>query len=162
MPKKYYLSLVACIFTIQAAVLTSEQAVTPKEAAAEVVPAPAEPIPVTEVETLKKHIGQEISVTGIPNAKSTIARSGHLFLNFDNTEFVVFCFGRDVGAFPDDKKPAALIGKTVKVTGKLALYKEKVQIAISKAEQIEVIAATEPAAPEEKPAEEKADESEKQ
>lgn len=162
MHMKHFLPLVACLYTIHAAEPKKDEAEVPQEAAAEVVPAPAEPISVSDVETLKKHIGQEISVTGVPNAKSTIARSGHLFLNFDNTEFVVFCFGRNVGAFPDDKKPAALIGKTVKVTGKVALYKEKVQIAITKPEQIEVLAATEPATHEEKPAEDKADDSEKE
>lgn len=152
MQLKHLLPFLACLCTIHAAEPKTEEASTPQETPAEVVPAPAEPIAVTDVETLKKHIDQEITVTGTPNAKSTIARSGHLFLNFDNTEFVVFCFGRNVGAFPDDKKPAALVGKTIKISGKLALYKEKVQIAITKPEQIEVL--TTPA-----PAEAKAEES---
>ena len=154
---KHFLPLVACLSTIHAAEPKTDEAELQKEAAAEVVHAPSEPISVSDLETLKKHIGQEVSVTGIPNAKSKIARSGHSFLNFDNTEFVVFCFGRDAGAFPNEKKPAALIGKTVKVTGKLALYKEKVQIAITKAEQIEVFAAAEPAVNEEDKANEKTD-----
>lgn len=159
---KYFVPFFACLYTLHAAETKSNKAEAHQGAAAEVLPTPAEPIAVSDVATLKRHIGQQISATGIPNAKSTIARNGHLFLNFDNTEFVVFCFGRNVGDFPDDKKPAALIGKTIKVTGKVALYKEKVQIAITKPEQIEVIVATEPAAPEEKPAEEKADGSEKE
>jgi DNA/RNA endonuclease YhcR with UshA esterase domain len=46
--------------------------------------------------------------------------------------------------FPEEKRPTALIGKTIKVTGKVTTYQEKLQIAIRKAEQIEV-ASTQPA-----------------
>ena len=95
-----------------------------------------------------------ITIVGTPNAKSTIAKSGHMFLNFDNSNFVVFCFNASVAKFPDDKKPAALIGKKIKVTGKLTLYKEKPQIAIRTPEQIEILA-TETPEPEGKTPDEK-------
>ena len=90
----------------------------------------AESVPVENNELLKSKIGQVVTVVGVPNAKSAIAASGHYFYNFDNSEFVVFCFKANTATFPEDKKPAALIGKKILVSGKVTLYKEKLQIAI--------------------------------
>ncbi len=124
----------------------------------------ADPIPVENNELLKTKIGQEITVVGTPNAKSAIAASGHFFYNFDQSELVVFCFKASAAAFPDEKKPAALIGKKIIVTGKLTLYKEKLQIAIRGPEAITLEGAA-PAAPAEedkKPAEPAADDKKKE
>jgi hypothetical protein len=133
----------------------------------------AESIPVENNALLKTKIGQVITVVGVPNAKSAIAASGHFFYNFDQSELVVFCFKASAATFPAEKKPDALIGKKILVTGKVTLYKEKLQIAIREPEDIKldgaapVTPATEekqPVAPEpEKPAqdEKKKDSAEK-
>ena len=106
----------------------------------------ADSIPVENHELLKTKIGQVITVVGTPNAKSTMAESGHFFYNFDQAELVIFCFKASAAKFPAEKKPAALIGKKILVTGKLTLYKEKLQIAIREPEDIKLEAAA-PAAP---------------
>ncbi len=103
-----------------------------------------EPIAVTNQEALKSKENQEVTVTGVPNASSSISKDGHYFYNFDGTTFTVFCYRASAELFPEEKRPTALIGKTIKVTGKVTTYQEKLQIAIRKAEQIEV-ASTQPA-----------------
>lgn len=122
-------------------------------AAVEEKSAPAESITVEQADKIQANLDKEVSIIGTPNAKSTIAKSGHMFLNFDQSNFVVFCFNASVAKFPDDKKPAALIGKKIKVTGKLTLYKEKPQMAIRTPEQIEILPAEAPANPTPEPAE---------
>jgi hypothetical protein len=113
----------------------------------------ADSIPVENNELLKTKIGQVVTVVGVPNAKSAIAASGHFFYNFDQSELVVFCFKASAATFPAEKKPAALIGKKILVTGKVTLYKEKLQIAIRGPEDISLdgAAPVTPAVEEEKP-----------
>jgi DNA/RNA endonuclease YhcR with UshA esterase domain len=98
-----------------------------------------EPIAVTDQEALKSKENQEVTVTGVTNASSTISKDGHFFYNFEGTNFSLFCFKASAEQFPEEKRPTALIGKTIKVTGKITTHKEKLQIAIRKAEQIEVV-----------------------
>jgi DNA/RNA endonuclease YhcR with UshA esterase domain len=106
-----------------------------------------EPKPVVEsvenAEWIKAHLNQEVTVTGVPNAKSNASAAGHFFYNFDRSDLTLFCFKAVAATLPEEKKPAALVGKTIRVTGKLALYKDKPQIVIRKAEQIEIVAAAE-------------------
>lgn len=119
-------------------------------------PAKPEIIEVANTEKLKTLLDKDITVSGSPNATSTISKTGHFFYNFDHSEMIVFCFSAGAATFPEDKKPAALVGKKILVTGKLTQYKEKLQIAIRKPEQIHILDATAPAA-DTKPAEQDTD-----
>lgn len=108
-----------------------------------------EPIAVTDVEALKAHLNEEVTVSGVPNASSKSSKEGHFFYHFDGTSFTVFCFQASAEVFPEEKRPSAVIGKTITFTGKVTMYKEKPQIAIRKAEQVEIVAgkATEKTSP---------------
>lgn len=107
--------------------------------------------PVTVVESvenaewIKAHLDQEVTITGVPNAKSNTSAAGHFFYNFDRSDLTLFCFKAVAATLPDEKKPAALVGKKIQVTGKLVLYKEKPQIVIRKPEQIQMLDASAPA-----------------
>lgn len=100
---------------------------------------------VENAEWIKAHLDQEVTVTGVPNAKSTASAAGHFFYNFDRSDLTLFCFKAVAATLPDEKKPAALVGKKIQVTGKLVLYKEKPQIIIRKPEQIQIVDAMAPA-----------------
>jgi DNA/RNA endonuclease YhcR with UshA esterase domain len=103
---------------------------------------------VENAEWIKAHLDKEVTVTGVPNAKSNASAAGHFFYNFDRSDLTLFCFKAVAATLPEEKKPASLVGKTIQVTGKLALYKDKPQIVIRKAEQIQIVEAA--AATEEK------------
>lgn len=107
------------------------------------------PMPVAEsvenAEWIQAHLDQEVTVTGVPNAKSNASAAGHFFYNFDRSDLTLFCFKAVAATLPDEKKPAALVGKKIQVTGKLVLYKEKPQIVIRKPEQIQIVDAAVPA-----------------
>ena len=94
---------------------------------------------VENADWIKAHLNQEVTVKGAPNAKSAASAAGHFFYNFDRSDLTLFCFKAVASTIPDDKKPSALVGKTIQVTGKLVLYKEKPQIVIRKAEQIVIV-----------------------
>ena len=108
-----------------------------------------QPVPAVEsvenAEWIKAHLDQEVTVTGVPNAKSNASAAGHFFYNFDRSDLTLFCFKAVAATLPDEKKPAALVGKKIQVTGKLVLYKEKPQIVIRKPEQIQIVDAAAPA-----------------
>ncbi|MFY7817218.1 MAG: hypothetical protein ACOVRB_02530 [Akkermansiaceae bacterium] len=93
---------------------------------------------------IKEHLDQEVTVTGVPNAQSSESASGHFFYNFDRSDVTLFCFKAVAATLPVEKKPAALVGKKIQVTGKLVLYKEKPQIVIRKPEQIQIMEAPAP------------------
>jgi DNA/RNA endonuclease YhcR with UshA esterase domain len=105
---------------------------------------PAKPVveSVENAEWIKAHLDQEVTVKGVPNAKSSASAAGHFFYNFDRSDLTLFCFKAVAATLPDEKKPGALVGKTIQVTGKLALYKDKPQIVIRKAEQIVILEQT--------------------
>lgn len=102
---------------------------------------------VENAEWIKAHLDQQVTVTGVPNAKSSASAAGHFFYNFDRSDLTLFCFKAVAETLPEEKKPSALVGKTIRVTGKLALYKDKPQIVIRKAEQIEIVKSAPAAAP---------------
>lgn len=108
------------------------------------VDAPANPDvgSVENADWIKAHMDQEVTITGVPNAKSAASAAGHFFYNFDRSEMTLFCYKAAAETLPAEKKPAALIGKGIRVQGKLTLYKGKPQIVIRKAEQIEILPPT--------------------
>jgi DNA/RNA endonuclease YhcR with UshA esterase domain len=103
------------------------------------VPANPEVGSVENADWIKAHMDQEVTITGVPNAKSATSVAGHCFYNFDHSEMILFCFKAVAETLPADKKPAALMGKTIRVKGKLTLYKGKPQMVIRNAEQIEIL-----------------------
>lgn len=106
-------------------------------------PKPIEGV-VENSEWIKAHLDQDVILTGVPNAKSNTSAAGHYFYNFDRSDLTIFCFKAVATTLPDEKKPAALVGKTIRVSGKLVLYKEKPQIVIRKPEQIQIVEAAAP------------------
>jgi len=102
---------------------------------------PAKPVveSVENAEWIKAHLDQEVTVKGVVSAKSSASAAGHFFYNFERSDLTLFCFKAVAETLPDAKKPGAVVGKTIQVTGKLALYKDKPQIVIRKAEQIVIL-----------------------
>lgn len=98
-----------------------------------------EPIAVSDAAAITAKMNQEVTVTGVPNAQSNKSTAGHFFYHFDGTNFTIYCFQASAATFPEDKQPAALVGKPIQVKGKITMYKDKPQIAIRSAEQIEVL-----------------------
>jgi len=102
---------------------------------------PAKPVveSVENAEWIKAHLDQEVTVKGVVSANSSASAAGHFFYNFERSDLTLFCFKAVAETLPDAKKPGAVVGKTIQVTGKLALYKDKPQIVIRKAEQIVIL-----------------------
>lgn len=101
---------------------------------------PAKPVveSVENAEWIKAHLDQEVTVKGVVSAKSSASAAGHFFYNFERSDLTLFCFKAVAETLPDEKKPGAVVGKTIQITGKLALYKDKPQIVIRKAEQMQI------------------------
>ena len=125
---------------------------TAKDQAPEPVAGSAE-----NAEWLQQHLERDVAIRGVVSNQSSIAKAGHFFYQFDRSELKLFCFKGAAVTIPEEKHPSSLVGKTIEVRGKLALYKDKPQIVIRKPEQIQIVAAAE----EPKPEVEKSDQSEK-
>ena len=95
-------------------------------------------ISVTRVSELKKKVGQEVTVEGAVG-KANKSRSGHHFLNFDNTELAVVCFKDDAAKFEQGGPSKLFAGKSVEIKGKLELFKGKLQIKLKSPDQIKVV-----------------------
>ncbi len=95
-----------------------------------------EPIAVSDAAAITAKMNQEVTVTGVPNALSNKSTAGHFFYHFDGTNFTIYCYQASAATFPEDKQPAALVGKPIQVKGKITMFKDKPQIAIRSAEQI--------------------------
>jgi DNA/RNA endonuclease YhcR with UshA esterase domain len=95
-----------------------------------------EPIAVSDAAAITAKMNQEVTVTGVPNAQSNKSAAGHFFYHFDGTNFTIYCYQASAATFPEDKQPAALVGKPIEVKGKITMFKDKPQIAIRSAEQI--------------------------
>jgi DNA/RNA endonuclease YhcR with UshA esterase domain len=104
-------------------------------------------------EWLQKNLQREVVIRGVVSDQSSIAQAGHFFYLFERSELKLFCFQGAAVTIPEEKHPTSLVGKTIEVRGKLALYKDKPQIVIRQQEQIQVIASAEV----QKPAVEKSD-----
>lgn len=123
-------------------------------------PAPAAPTPAVSkvidsanVEELKAAVNQVVTVRGkVLKATDWDGRGnpekGINFINLAGNQFTLLVFAADYGKF--SARPAALYkDKTLEVTGKLELRKEKWQIKATAPDQIKVIEeAAEPKTPE--------------
>ncbi|MES2003128.1 MAG: hypothetical protein V4450_01305 [Bacteroidota bacterium] len=96
-----------------------------------------------KLEEVKLHIGDSVKVCGkvfggrfleTANGKPTLVNIGGAF---PNELLTVVIFGTDRAQFKD--KPEEMwLTKTICVTGKLMLYKDKPQIVVTKMEQVSV------------------------
>lgn len=97
----------------------------------------------TDVAGLKAALGKPVVVRG-KVGKTRAWEGGITFINLAGG-FTVVCFKKNLANFPEppDKTCA---GKTIEVSGKLTEHKGKLQIEISKPEQIKVLDEVEPPA----------------
>jgi hypothetical protein len=110
----------------------------------------------TDKDGLKGAIGKTATVTGRVQ-RANAWDGGITFLNLEGG-FTVVCFKKHYGEFPSPPDQLYAQGKTIEVTGKIRLHKERPEIEITGPEQIKVLAdapapPSEPAAdkPEDKP-----------
>ncbi|MFM7181751.1 MAG: hypothetical protein ACKO2G_09860 [Verrucomicrobiales bacterium] len=132
---------------------------TAEEPAAQ-APAEAAPAPVvlkaTDREGLKAAVDKTATVTG-KIQRANAWDGGITFLNLEGG-FTVVCFKKNYGKFPSPPDQLFAQGKTIEVTGKVKLHKDRPEIEITGPDQIKVIAdapAAPPAAAPEAPKEEK-------
>lgn len=90
---------------------------------------------------LRQRLGKEVTVTGNV-ARTGKSSSGHQFLNFQSSELTAVCFGEDVKKFKDGHPADLYDGKQIRVTGKLSLYKGKLQLRFREPSQIQVAKAS--------------------
>jgi len=105
-----------------------------KEAAAEAAPR----VNATHVVTLRKLVGKTATVYGHVARTGKSSRSGHQFLNFANTEFTVVCLAPDVARFTRGAPADLYQEQDVEVTGKIELYRGKLQIRLREPPQIKL------------------------
>lgn len=89
---------------------------------------------------LRKNVGKDIAVNGFVE-RTNKSRSGNHFLNFRASEFSVICFSSDVKNFSNGGPAKQFEKKQVHVTGKLELYKNKLQIKLRHPSQIKIVGA---------------------
>lgn len=95
----------------------------------------------TQIQTIapaeaKSHVGQTVTVAGPVGSVSTL-RSGMTFINmggrYPDNAFTAVILTADKAKFPDLR---GLDGKTVEVTGAVALYRGKPEIVLKTADQM--------------------------
>ena len=122
-------------------------------------PTPAAPAPAVvkvidsaNVEELKANVNQTVTVKGkVAKVKDWDgkgdATKGINFIDLEGKQFTLLVFAADYEKFPS--RPAELYkDKTLEVTGKLELHKEKWQIKATSPDQVKIVEAPAPAAPE--------------
>lgn len=121
--------------------------------AEEAKPAPvAKVIDSANVEELKANANQTVTVKGkVDKVKDWDgkgdATKGINFIDLAGKQFTLLVFAADYGKF--QSRPAELYkNKTIEVTGKLELHKDKWQIKATSPDQVKIVEATEPAASE--------------
>lgn len=114
--------------------------------------AAAKVIDSANVEDLKANANQTVTVKGKVVKATDWDGKGHPekginFIDLAGKQFTLLVFAADYGKFPSH--PAELYkNKTLEVTGKLELRKEKWQIKATSPQQVKIVEAAEPAAPE--------------
>jgi hypothetical protein len=100
----------------------------------------AETIPARNVVTLRECVGQTVTVRGRV-ATTGQSRSGHNFLNFDGSELTAVCYPEHVANFEAGTPAKLYLEKSVELTGKIQLYRGKLQIRLAEPAQIRVVEA---------------------
>jgi hypothetical protein len=97
-----------------------------------------ERVKATNAAELRDFVGREVTVCGTIESTGK-SSSGHQFLNFYGKQVSVFCGKDDVAKFKDGT-PTELYGnKEVEVTGQLSLFNGKLQLKLTKPEDIRLL-----------------------
>lgn len=96
------------------------------------------------VVALRQQVGKQATVYGLID-RTGKSKSGHQFLNFANSEFTATILSPDVGKFVDGAPVDLYANKQVEVTGKVELFKGKVQIRLQEPSQIRLFTPPAPA-----------------
>ena len=127
------------------AFLSAALATQAEETAPAAQPAPS-PAPVSEAVVLKATdrdglvgaVGKTATVTGDVQ-RANAWDGGITFLNLEGG-FTVVCFKKNYGKFPSPPDQLYSRGKTIEVTGKIRLHKDRPEIEITGPEQVKVLA----------------------
>lgn len=92
-----------------------------------------------QVVELRRRVGQTVTVVGRVGRAAKSTGSGHQFLNFDGSELSAVCFREDVAKFTDGEPADLYRDQRVELTGKLELYRGKLQIRLNRPEQIRIV-----------------------
>jgi len=93
------------------------------------------------------HVGEKCAVTMRVNSSRHMADAGRCYLNSakdfrDENNLTVVIFKRGLESFAEEKIDAPaehFRGKTIRVTGTVEMYKDKPQIKVDRADQIEIV-----------------------
>ena len=100
---------------------------------------PPQRIKASNVVSLRELVGQEVTVYGPIASTGASSGSGHNFLNFANSELTAVCFAPDVANFKAGKPADVYRGKDVELTGKVEVFRGKLQIKLSQPQQIKIV-----------------------
>ena len=90
---------------------------------------------------LRALVGQEVTVYGTIESTGK-SSSGHQFLNFYGKQISVFCGKDDVAKFKTGQPADVYRNKEIEVSGKLSLFKGKVQLKLTSPENIRLLEKT--------------------
>ena len=102
-----------------------------------VVAADETPIAAENVATLRKQVGESVTIVG-RIARTGRSASGIQFLNFADSELTLVCGKQDAAKFKPKDPADQFRGQVVTVRGELELYRGKVRIRLRAPEQIEI------------------------
>jgi hypothetical protein len=92
-------------------------------------------------EDAAKHVGETAVVQGVVSHVKVDAHDGSILVDFGpmypNQVFTAYIVAANAKNFPN---PERLVGKTVIVNGKIALYKGKPEIRVTQALQLQIVA----------------------
>lgn len=97
----------------------------------------------TDKDAVLAAVGKEVVITGKVR-RANAWDGGITFLNLDGG-FTVVCFRKNFAKFPSPLEQLFSQGKTVQVTGKIRLHKDRPEIEITGPEQIEIVEDAAPA-----------------
>jgi DNA/RNA endonuclease YhcR with UshA esterase domain len=93
----------------------------------------------TDASKLADHVGKEVVVEGVVKRAGRGPSDGVRFLNFDEATRTGFVAAIFPSAYSGIDPVEDYVGRTVRVSGELETYKERVQIKVSNAAQILVV-----------------------
>ncbi|MCA9165362.1 MAG: hypothetical protein R3C99_27765 [Pirellulaceae bacterium] len=96
-------------------------------------------IAANQVVELRRRVGRTVTVVGRVGRAAKSTGSGHQFLNFDGSELSAICFKEDVAKFTDGEPADVYRDQRVELTGKLELYRGKLQIRLTGPDQIRIV-----------------------
>jgi DNA/RNA endonuclease YhcR with UshA esterase domain len=101
---------------------------------------PEEPVvSATDASMLADHVGKMVLVEGVVKRAGRGPSDGVRFLNFDGSGRTGFVAAIFPSAYSGIDPVEDYVGKTVRVSGELETYKEKLQIKVTDAAQIQVV-----------------------